>query len=102
MREERGSSGARTATFQVEPDMGVAVEGTVAADVPGVPAQRCPSTQGKGPAITVADGNFIVPPGMVQAPSTSRAAGCSRGSAPCSDILSPFSTCRLTDFDHTP
>ncbi len=126
--EERGMSGARTATFQVEPDMAVAVEGTVAADVPGVPAQRCPSIQGKGPAITVADGNFIVPQRMVQAlvrvaeregiphqfklpPSGGTDAGAihqSRGgvltgvvSVPCRYIHSPFSTCLLSDFDHT-
>ena len=126
--EERGSSGARTATFQVEPDMAIAVEGTVAADVPGVPAQRCPSIQGKGPAITVADGNFIVPQKMVQAlvrvaesegipnqfklpPSGGTNAGAihqSRSgvltgvvSVPCRYIHSPFSTCLLSDFDHT-
>jgi endoglucanase len=126
--EERGMSGARTATFQVEPDMAVAVEGTVAADVPGVPAQRCPSIQGKGPAITVADGNFIVPQKMVRAlvgvaeregipcqfklpPSGGTDAGAihqSRGgvltgivSVLCRYIHSPFSTCRLSDFDHT-
>ena len=126
--EERGMSGARTATFQIEPDMAVAVEGTVAADVPGVPAPRQPSGQGKGPAITVADGNFIVPQKMVRAlvdvaeregipyqfklpPSGGTDAGAihqSRGgvltgivSVPCRYIHSPFSTCRLTDFDHT-
>ncbi len=126
--EERGSSGARTATFQIEPDMALAVEGTVAADVPGVPAPRQPSGQGKGPAITVADGNFIVPQKMVRAlvgiaeregipyqfklpPSGGTDAGAihqSRGgvltgivSVPCRYIHSPFSTCRLTDFDHT-
>ena len=32
-----------------------------AADVPGVPAQRCPSIQGKGPAITVDDGIRLHP-----------------------------------------
>ena len=126
--EERGMSGARTATFQIEPDMAVAVEGTVAAEVPGVPAPRCPSIQGKGPAITVADGNFIVPQKMVQAlvgiaeaegipcqfklpPSGGTDAGAihqSRGgvltgvvSVPCRYIPSPFSTCLLSDFDHT-
>lgn len=126
--EERDLSGARTAAYQVEPDMAVAVEGTVAADVPRVPAQRCPSIQGKGPAITVADGNFIVPQRMVQAlvgvaeregipcqyklpPSGGTDAGAihqSRGgvltgvvSVPCRYIHSPFSTCLLSDFDHT-
>ena len=126
--EERGMSGARTAAFQIEPDMAVAVEGTVAADVPGVPAQRCPSRQGEGPALTVADGNFVVPRRMVRAvagvaeregipyqfklpPSGGTDAGAihqSRAgvltgvvSVPCRYIHSPFSTCRLSDFDHT-
>jgi putative aminopeptidase FrvX len=126
--EERGLIGARTAAFQIEPDMAVVVEGTVAADVPGVPAPRQPSGQGKGPAITVADGNFIVPRNMVRAltgvaeregipyqfklpPSGGTDAGAihqSRGgvltgvlSVPCRYIHSPFSTCRLSDFDNT-
>jgi tetrahedral aminopeptidase len=126
--EERGLIGARTAAYQIEPDMAVAVEGTVAADVPGVPAQRQPSGQGKGPAITVADGNVIVPQRMVRAlagiaeregipyqfklpPSGGTDAGAiqqSRGgvpagvvSVPCRYIHSPFSTCRLADFDNT-
>jgi putative aminopeptidase FrvX len=126
--EERGLIGARTAAYQIEPDMAVAVEGTVAADVPGVPAQRQPSGQGKGPAITVADGNVIVPQRMVRAlagiaeregipyqfklpPTGGTDAGAihqSRGgvltgvlSVPCRYIHSPLSTCRLADFDNT-
>lgn len=126
--EERGLIGARTATFQIEPDMAIALEGTVAADMPGVPAQRQPSGQGKGPAITVADGSFIVPRKMVRAleevaeregipyqtkvppfgGTDASAIHQSRGgvlsaviSVPCRYIHSPFSTCRLSDFDHT-
>ena len=126
--EERGLIGARTAAFQIEPDVAIALEGTVAADMPGVSAQRQPSAQGKGPAITVADGGFIVPRKMVQAleriaerdgipyqikvpPYGGTDAGAihqSRGgvlsgvlSVPCRYIHSPFSTCRLSDFDNT-
>jgi endoglucanase len=96
--------------------------------MPGVPPTRRPSSQGQGPAITVADNSFIAPPTMVQAlertaeregipyqiktPSYgSTDAGAihpSRGgvltgviSVPCRYIHSPFSTCRLSDFDHT-
>ena len=126
--EERGLIGARTAAFQIEPDMAIALEGTVAADTPGVPEGRRPTTQGRGPAITVADGNFVVPPRMVRAlenvavregipyqikvpPFGGTDAGAihqSRGgvlsgvlSVPCRYIHSPFSTCRLSDFDAT-
>jgi endoglucanase len=126
--EERGLIGARTAAFQIEPDMAIALEGTVAADTPGVPEWRRPTSQGRGPAITVADGNFIVPPKMVRAlediavregipyqiklpPYGGTDAGAihqSRGgvvsgvlSVPCRYIHSPFSTCRLGDFDGT-
>jgi tetrahedral aminopeptidase len=128
VNEERGLIGARTAAFQVEPDMAMVVEGTVAADVPGVAPSRQPSAQGRGPAITIADSNFIAPRQMVQAlqrtadrqgipwqiktPSYGGTdAGVihrSRGgvltgvvSVPCRYIHSPFSTCRLSDFDHT-
>jgi putative aminopeptidase FrvX len=126
--EERGLIGARTAAYQIEPDVAIALEGTVAADTPGVPEWRRPTTQGRGPAITVADGNFIVPPKMVRAlediaervnipyqikmpPFGGTDAGAihqSRGgvlsgvlSVPCRYIHSPFSTCRLGDFDNT-
>lgn len=126
--EERGMIGARTAAFQIEPDMALALEGTAAADIPGVPEVRQPSAQGKGPAITVADNSFIAPQKMVRAleeiaeraglpyqykiPSFgSTDAGAihqSRGgvltgvvSVPCRYIHSPFSTCRLSDFDST-
>jgi tetrahedral aminopeptidase len=128
VNEERGLVGARTATYQIKPAMALAIEGTVAADVPGVAPQRQPSAQGRGPAITIADSNFIAPPKMVQAlrriadqqgipwqiktPSYGGTdAGVihrSRGgvltgvvSVPCRYIHSPFSTCRLSDFDNT-
>lgn len=126
--EERGMIGARTAAFHIEPDMALALEGTVAADVPGVAPARRPSTQGKGPAITIADNSFIAPQKMVRALEETAAqegipyqyktpaygstdagaihqsrAGVLTGvlSVPCRYIHSPFSTCRLADFDHT-
>ena len=126
--EERGMIGAGTAAYQIEPDLAIALEGTPAADIPGVPPQRCPSALGKGPAITVADNSFIAPREMVCAlESAAERAGVpyqyktptygstdagaihqSRGgvltgvvSVPCRYIHSPFSTCRLSDFDDT-
>ena len=126
--EERGLIGARTAAYQIEPDLAIALEGAPAADIPGVPPPRRPASLGLGPAITVADHSFIASRTMVQAleRSAERAgipyqlktpsfgatdAGAihqSRGgvltgvvSVPCRYIHSPFSSCRLSDFDHT-
>lgn len=126
--EERGMIGARTAAFQIEPDMALALEGTAAADIPGVAPSRSPSGQGRGPAITVVDNSFIAPQKIVRALEDAAAregipyqyktpsygstdAGAihqSRGgvltgvlSVPCRYIHSPFSTCRLGDFENT-
>ncbi|MBS7287940.1 MAG: M42 family metallopeptidase [Candidatus Freyarchaeota archaeon] len=54
--EEVGLRGARTSTFTVDPDMGVAVDVTAAGDYPGVDERRAPVKLGRGPAITIADG----------------------------------------------
>jgi tetrahedral aminopeptidase len=126
--EERGMVGARTAAFQIEPDLAIALEAGVAADIPGVAEQRQPNGLDKGPSLTVADNSFIVPQRMVRAleriaeqegiryqiktPGTGGTdAGAihqSRGgvlsgvlSVPCRYIHSPFSMCRLSDFDAT-
>ncbi len=126
--EERGLIGARTTAFSIAPDMAIALEGTVAADSPGIPPQGQPTVQGQGPAITVADGGFVVPRKMVMAlekvaetngipyqtkvppygGTDATAIQQSRGgvltgviSVPCRYIHSPFSTCRLSDFDNT-
>lgn len=126
--EERGSIGARTAAYQIEPDLALALEGSPAADIPGVPPPRRPSSLGKGPVITVADNSAIVPQKMVRAleevaeregipyqyktptfgSTDAGAIHVSRGgvltgvlSVPCRYIHSPFSTCRLSDFDAT-
>ena len=126
--EERGLIGGRTAAYQIHPDMALVLEGTVAGDTPGVPPQRCPCSQGAGPAITVADKSFIAPRAMVaalQAIAEKEGLPCqlkapafggtdagaihqSRGgvfcgviAVPCRYTHSPFSTCRLADFDAT-
>ncbi len=126
--EEVGLRGARTAAFQIEPDIALALEGTVAADVPGVHAVRQPTALGKGPAITVADRSLIpnpklvdfllelaeeegvpcqlkVPPfgstdaGAIQ--QTGKGAIAGVVSVPCRYIHSPFSLMRLEDFANT-
>jgi len=44
--EEVGLRGARTAAFQIEPDLAIAVEGTIGADMPGVPENSQPVRKG--------------------------------------------------------
>jgi len=65
--EEVGLRGARTAAYQVNPDFALALEGTVGADMPGVPEESQPVRIGRGPAITVADRSIIVSRRMIQA-----------------------------------
>lgn len=126
--EETGLRGARTATYQIEPDLAIALEGTIGADMPGVPPQRQPVGLGKGPAITVADKTIIVSRRVVQALETvaerngipyqyklpsyggtdAGAIHTTRGgvlagavAVPCRYIHSPFSLMRLDDFENT-
>jgi endoglucanase len=57
--EEVGARGTRPATFNLKPDIGIAVENTIAADVPGVPKDKCPTMLGHGPAFSVADHSCV-------------------------------------------
>ncbi|HZB85505.1 MAG TPA: M42 family metallopeptidase [Gaiellaceae bacterium] len=125
--EELGLRGARTAAAQIEPDVALALEGTVAADVPGVVPARQPTRLGGGPAITVMDQTIVVSPAVVRAlTELAEAEGIpyqyklpavggtdagaihlsGRGvlagvvSVPCRYIHSPFSTLRLDDLEH--
>lgn len=126
--EEVGLRGARTAAFQIEPDLAIAVEGTIGADMPGVPDHSQPVRLGCGPAISVADRSIVVTRKVLHAmESIADTAGIpyqyklptyggtdagaihlSRGgvlagivSVPCRYIHSPISTLRLSDFELT-
>jgi len=126
--EEVGLRGARTAAFQIEPDLAIAVEGTIGADMPGVPEHSQPVRLGCGPAISVADRSIIVNRKVLHAmESIAEAKGIpyqyklptyggtdagaihlTRGgvlsgivSVPCRYIHSPISTLRLADFELT-
>jgi len=126
--EEVGLRGARTAAFQIEPDLAIAVEGTIGADMPGVPEHSQPVRLGRGPAISVADRSIVVNRKVLHAmESIAEAANIpyqyklptyggtdagaihlSRGgvlagivSVPCRYIHSPISTLRLDDFELT-
>jgi endoglucanase len=56
VQEEVGLKGARTAAFAISPDLGIAIDVTIAADVPGVPEHDQVTKLGKGPAIKIMDG----------------------------------------------
>ena len=126
--EEVGLRGARTAAYQLEPDLAIAIEGTIGADMPGVPPESQPVRLGEGPAISVADRSIVVARRLVAAiESVAESAGIpyqyklptyggtdagaihlTRGgvlagvlSVPCRYIHSPISTLRLTDLEST-
>jgi putative aminopeptidase FrvX len=59
VQEEVGLRGARVAAYAVDPDCAIALEGTVADDLPK-DKDVSPTTElGKGPAVTVMDRSFI-------------------------------------------
>ena len=66
VQEEVGLRGARTSAFAVGPDIGVALDSTIACDMPGVSAHEQITRLGKGVAIKVKDSASISHPGLVQ------------------------------------
>ncbi len=70
VQEEVGLRGAGTAAWQIDPDIAIALEGSIAADMPGVPAARNPASQGKGPTIRIMDSGMIGMPRMIRALAT--------------------------------
>lgn len=65
-QEEVGLRGAVTSSYGVEPDVGIALDVTLAADTPGNPADQAVTEMGKGVAIKVMDGLSISHRGLVQ------------------------------------
>lgn len=66
VQEEVGLRGARTSAFAIAPDIGVALDVTIACDIPSVPAHEQIARVGKGAAIKVKDSASISHPGLVQ------------------------------------
>lgn len=62
IQEEVGLRGAGTAAFGIDPDFGIALDVTVAGDVPGVKDFESNIKMGKGPALTVTDAGLISHP----------------------------------------
>jgi len=67
VQEELGIRGARTAAWQVDPDYGVALEGTFVADVPGTRPDRVSSRVKSGPVLTVMDRTVLTHPKVLKA-----------------------------------
>jgi tetrahedral aminopeptidase len=59
VQEEVGARGARTSAYEIEPDMGIALDITLATDTPGSDPTQMVTELGKGVGITVMDGSSI-------------------------------------------
>lgn len=59
VQEEVGERGALVAAYGVNPDIGIALEGTICADMPNVPEDENATVVGNGPAISIMDRTSI-------------------------------------------
>jgi endoglucanase len=66
VQEELGLRGAGTAAFGIDPDVGIALDVTVAGDVPGVREFDTTAKMGKGPALSVTDSGLITHPKVLR------------------------------------
>jgi endoglucanase len=66
VQEEVGVRGAITSSFAIDPDVGIALDVTIAADIPGVPSSEVVTKLGQGTAIKIMDSYSISNPRMVE------------------------------------
>jgi putative aminopeptidase FrvX len=66
VQEEVGLRGATTSAFDVDPDLGLALDVTIAADLPDVPEHERVTLLGGGTAIKIMDGDSISHPRVVE------------------------------------
>jgi len=66
VQEEVGVRGAITAAYALKPDVGIALDVTLANDFPGPPEHEYVSTLGGGPAINIMDSMSISNPKLVK------------------------------------
>jgi len=66
VQEEVASRGAATSAFGIYPDIGIALDVTVAGDTPGVKEVEALIAMRKGPALTIADAGMVVPPKVLR------------------------------------
>ena len=64
-QEEVGLRGATTSAFDVAPDVGIAIDVTLAADIPGIPEHERVTQVGAGTAIKLLDSSTISHPKLV-------------------------------------
>lgn len=55
VQEEVGERGAYVSAYNINPDIAIALEGTICADMPGIPKYLTATEIGKGPAISIMD-----------------------------------------------
>tara|TARA_B100001057_G_scaffold227060_1_gene227466 strand:- start:9427 stop:10467 length:1041 start_codon:yes stop_codon:yes gene_type:complete len=65
-QEEVGLRGAKTASFNVRPDVAIGVDTTLACDTPGVPEQDWITQHKKGFGLHIKDSSFISDHGLVE------------------------------------
>jgi endoglucanase len=65
-QEEVGLRGARVAAYRIQPDMAIALEGTVCDDAPRKEDVSPTTRLGEGPAITIMDRSFIADKRLVR------------------------------------
>jgi len=66
VQEEVGLRGAGTAAFGINPDIALALDVTVAGDVPGVREYDTSAKTGKGPTLTISDSGLITHPKILR------------------------------------
>lgn len=66
VQEEVGCRGATTSAFGIYPDVGFALDVTVAGDIPGVKEVEAPSKLKKGPSILISDALHISHPKVLR------------------------------------
>jgi endoglucanase len=66
VQEEVGCRGAATSAFGICPDVGIALDVTIAGDVPGVREVEAPIKMRRGPSLTVADYGLITHPKVLR------------------------------------
>lgn len=65
-QEEVGLRGAMTSSYAIEPDIGIALDVTVAMDTPGIKEEEKGCALGKGTAITIMNSSMIAHRGLYQ------------------------------------
>jgi putative aminopeptidase FrvX len=65
VQEEVGVRGAKTSAFEIEPDIGIALDVTIASDLPGIDKAQRVTTLGNGTAVGVMDSMTIADPRLV-------------------------------------